>query len=319
MAVIKILEVLTCGASHSQNTLQSLILGRSKWTSPKGHDSKVLECEVKIPLSFIQNVDLGNYWSSSVQLEVGRTGDPRSKRDVLLFTKILMTRLDARSDKNSQGMHFFKKEDFNPEVASKSWDIVKITCTQPFRKDLFGLSALVIRGRSVEQNEENRHSPGCRRDSLAGAGQLLLDRALGHVAEPKLSAKEAFLFKRKVQHFIFGLNIRPDGSLKDTLQSWYKTYPDSLKKEEKDILEEMALKHRSSEANLSSARPAESRKRPLSEMMENLREGEELFQRKGEKEKKSANRRNEVAASDVSKGSKYENSITHITGFWMVA
>ena len=115
MAVIKIEDVLVCSPSHAQNTLQNLVQGKSKWTTPKGNNNvKSLECEVKIPRSHVQNVDVGNYWSSSIQIEVGRSGDPESKRHVLLYSKVLMTRLDAQNDKNSQKMHLELSRDAPP-------------------------------------------------------------------------------------------------------------------------------------------------------------------------------------------------------------
>ena len=307
MAVIKIEEVLTCSPSHGHNTLQNLVQGRSKWTSPKGANVRTLECEVKIPRSHIHNVDVGNYWSSSIQIQVGRSGDPKSERHVLLFTKILMTRLDAQNDKNSKGMHFFTKQDFNPEVADKTWDILKMTCTQPFRREIFGLATWVIRGQALEiGRRSNENVPAAPLSSLPGSGQLLLDKALGHLSKPKLTAKEAFVFRRKVQSFLFSLQTTNEkGSFKEILELWYRKNSGLLRKEEKEVLEDSIVKYLQ---ETPAVRSSASKKRPLSESMEHLRGSDDFTRNRGEKEKpkQSRNYRDAFAIQDVAQPGEYK-------------
>jgi hypothetical protein len=106
-------------------------------------------------------LDIGNHFSATLEIEVGRSGESLASRQPLLGPNPvnLMTRFDCRTGTNSQGMKFFLKDDLNPNVVNckKGWDRLRVICKQPHQHDVvFGLSTLALRGQRLDQAmEEN--------------------------------------------------------------------------------------------------------------------------------------------------------------------
>ncbi len=81
MGVIPILEVVAfsdCDPAHPASNLLKPTGGR--WATARGAHLDRVEAELRIPPSRVEAVDLGNFWSASVRIEVGRTGEPTSAR-----------------------------------------------------------------------------------------------------------------------------------------------------------------------------------------------------------------------------------------------
>ena len=77
--------------------------GSGKWTSPKGHDEVYIDVELSLPSCYIKSLDIGNMWSHSVDIEVGRADEASTKREPLLKSPaILMNRQQAQNGQNKE-------------------------------------------------------------------------------------------------------------------------------------------------------------------------------------------------------------------------
>uniref|UniRef100_A0A3B4DZX8 Transient receptor potential cation channel subfamily C member 2b n=1 Tax=Pygocentrus nattereri TaxID=42514 RepID=A0A3B4DZX8_PYGNA len=104
-------------------------------------------------------MDVGNYGSAFIQVDVGRSSWPLDHPYVtLLPTATLMSPADSRQGKGRQGVRMFKKADFLPQAAGESWDRLQVTCTQPFNKrSQFGLFFLRLRTAEEHTEEVSAH------------------------------------------------------------------------------------------------------------------------------------------------------------------
>lgn len=74
-----------------QNKVKNLLKpGSGKWTSPKGHEEVYIDVELSLPSCYIKSLDIGNMWSHSVDIEVGRADEPSNKREPLLKCPAIM-------------------------------------------------------------------------------------------------------------------------------------------------------------------------------------------------------------------------------------
>ncbi|KPP71778.1 hypothetical protein Z043_109285, partial [Scleropages formosus] len=115
--------------------------------SPHDH-SGLLKAELQMERAVIIGyIDVGNYGSAFIQIDVGRSSWSLEEPFVtLLPTATLMSPADSRQGAGRTGVRMFKKVDFMSAAAECPWDRVRITCTQPFnRRTQFGLSFLRIR------------------------------------------------------------------------------------------------------------------------------------------------------------------------------
>ena len=163
MSPLPITEVISFTTEHPVHKVNNIVRGSGRWTSSvknvsnaaKGQEVTEIHAEFKLPLCFIEAVDIGNFWSSTIDIQVGRSGEPVSSRLPLLNSPLnLMTRLDCRSGNNAEAMRFFFKDDLNPKVSgsSKGWDRIIVTCIQNYKNDvLFGLSTLSLRGKRLDK------------------------------------------------------------------------------------------------------------------------------------------------------------------------
>ena len=96
----------------------------------------------------ITGIDIGNFWSASIEIQVGLSEWPLSRREELLKENIIMNRIDCSVGDNKQKMMFFRETQFNADTSSKKWDRIKIICKQPFKinNDSFGLAMFVLHG-----------------------------------------------------------------------------------------------------------------------------------------------------------------------------
>ena len=103
----------------------------------------------------ITGIDIGNFWSASIEIQVGLSEWPLSRREEFLKENIIMNRIDCSVGDNKQKMMFFREAQFNPESSSKKWDRVKIICKQPFKinNDSFGLAMFVLHGEKERSKE----------------------------------------------------------------------------------------------------------------------------------------------------------------------
>ena len=120
MASIPIIEVISFSTEHSVNRVSNIVKNCGKWTIPvknvsaiRGNEITEIQAEFKIPSCKIEAIDIGNFWSSVIEIEVGRSGESAGSRIPLLKnpTLNLMTRIDCRNRNNAVAMKFLHKED----------------------------------------------------------------------------------------------------------------------------------------------------------------------------------------------------------------
>ena len=182
MAIIPYTGIVTFSAEHPQNRVKNLIKSAAnstsggKWTTPKDYLEKTVEVELSIPPSYIEALDIGNCGSASIEVQVGRSDQPANKREVLLYSSILMNRVDYVMGKNREAMKFYSRDKMNQTVAEKWWDRVKVICHQPFKRDgdIFGVSTVVVRGslRDAPKSQEKENCSATSNTLAAGVEQL---------------------------------------------------------------------------------------------------------------------------------------------------
>ncbi|KAL6470091.1 hypothetical protein MHYP_G00212100 [Metynnis hypsauchen] len=163
MAPIRIKHVVSFTSQDPKNCVQNLCeqTGANKpWLCGKQDCSGVLKAELQLEkASTIGFMDVGNYGSAFIQVDVGRSSWPLDHPYVtLLPTATLMCPADSRQGKGQQGVRMFKKADFLPQAAGESWDRLQVTCTQPFNKrSQFGLFFLRLRTAEEHTEEVSAH------------------------------------------------------------------------------------------------------------------------------------------------------------------
>lgn len=143
---LKLCEVTYFNAEHPKHKVSSLLSGNGKWTSPIRFKEDLI-CEFSLQgQARITRIDIGNFWSASVEVSVGLSSWPSSKRE-LLASHNFMNRITSISGDNKEQMITFTGAHFK-EVSETYWDRIRITCKQPYRfdNDCFGLSIVDVTG-----------------------------------------------------------------------------------------------------------------------------------------------------------------------------
>ena len=169
MSKIPILEVISFSTEHNINKVQNIVKNSGKWTnqiknvSLRGKEIYEITAEFKLPMCKIEAIDLGNFWSANVELQIGRSGESISSRIPLLKRSPLnlMTKLDCCNGNNAEVMSFLTRADLNPQVlVGKGWDRLHVTCHQPHKNDVyFGLSMICVRGKRLDEINLERNVP----------------------------------------------------------------------------------------------------------------------------------------------------------------
>ncbi|XP_073517263.1 protein XNDC1N isoform X2 [Phyllobates terribilis] len=161
MAPVTICHIVSFSSQDPKHPVENLLIDNltQPWLSCPRDRSRQLRVEVQLDRAcHIGYIDIGNSGSAFLQIDVGRSIWALDKGfTALLPTTTLMTPADARSMKNDRGVRMFKEGDFLVAASLEKWDRVRVTCTQPFNKQQFGLS--FIRVRSTEDEERRA---GCQ-------------------------------------------------------------------------------------------------------------------------------------------------------------
>jgi len=139
-------EINYFNAEHTKHKVKQLLNGSGKWACPSKYQGDLI-CEFSLQgPALITRIDIGNYWSASVDISVGLSSWPNSKRETLTSFNF-MNRFTSLSGENNEQLKVFKSTDFQ-EVGDKYWDRVRVTCKQPYRydQDCFGLSLINFYG-----------------------------------------------------------------------------------------------------------------------------------------------------------------------------
>ena len=83
----------------------------------------------------IESVDVGNFGSAFVEVQVGRGGGEEDGAfSTLLAASSFMSPMESRNGQNAARVRMFATDKLNRDVAAQKWDRVKVVCTQPFNK-----------------------------------------------------------------------------------------------------------------------------------------------------------------------------------------
>lgn len=164
MPPIKIKHIVSFTSQDSKNGVDNLCdsSGNSRpWLCSMQDRSGVLRVELQMErASTIGFIDVGNLGSAFIQIDVGRSSWSLDHPYVtLLPTATLMIPADSKQGIGRRSVRMFKKADFLSLAAEESWDRLRVTCTQPFNKQLqFGLSFLRVRT-TEDQTEDTSGQP----------------------------------------------------------------------------------------------------------------------------------------------------------------
>jgi len=122
--------------SEHPNFSASKLLKNSKWRVEKsGLDSAVVDLKLK-KLSKIGSLSIGAHACAFVSVEVGLSAESTAQWYSLLPSTKFMEQGDARNGKNVDKVKLFDRDCFNETNGEKRWDLVRISCMQPFNRAL---------------------------------------------------------------------------------------------------------------------------------------------------------------------------------------
>ncbi|NXD92216.1 XRCC1 protein, partial [Chaetorhynchus papuensis] len=163
MAPVKIRCVVSFSSQDPKYPAENLLSedGIRPWLGCPKERSRQLSVELQLErASPIGYVDVGNYGSAFLQIEVGRSSWPCDQPYLTLVpTVTLMTPADSKLDQNRCGVRMFKEADFLELTVGQKWDRVRLTCSQPFSPcSRFGLSFIRLRTPQEQEPESPRPS-----------------------------------------------------------------------------------------------------------------------------------------------------------------
>ncbi|KAM4702272.1 protein XNDC1N [Discoglossus pictus] len=157
MAPIKILHIVSFTSQDPKHPVENLLSESSvqPWLISPQDRSRLMKVELQLERAcLIGYIDIGNSGSAFLQIDVGRSTWALDKPFVtIVATTTLMTPVDSKLGKNRNGVRMFKKGDFLADAEGEKWDRLRITCSQPFNKLLFGLAFLRLRSPSSDEED----------------------------------------------------------------------------------------------------------------------------------------------------------------------
>ena len=139
-----ILSVSSEDQSHPASNLINHSIKREWLNSQPGEDAASVEIKLKDSTK-IASIDIGNFGSAFITVEVGCTTKPNEWFAFLPSTKF-MDSTDARNGIGVKKVLLFVYDQFHSSNRDKSWDKLRITCQQMFIKSRkYGLSFIVCR------------------------------------------------------------------------------------------------------------------------------------------------------------------------------
>ncbi|XP_078336986.1 protein XNDC1N-like [Crassostrea virginica] len=123
-------------------------------------------------------IELGTVWCATIQVQVGRSDWPQGRPLLtLLPTSCLMTPQESCMGTCIYKTRLFGSAEFDSEVVKNKWDIMKIICRQPFRRNVqVGLSFVGVK--PVEAPVSEVH---CAPKSTPKSVEAILDHFFGNM------------------------------------------------------------------------------------------------------------------------------------------
>ncbi|XP_033126063.1 DNA repair protein XRCC1-like isoform X1 [Anneissia japonica] len=146
MPEIQFQHVISCSSEDETHKADNLLKTETyrKWkcaTAGEKQATVILQFEKS---STINSLDIGNEGSAFVEVLVGKSSSDEDYQ-VLLVTSSFMSPGDSKNGTNTNRVRFFGPNQLTKTVINKSWDRVKVVCTQPFNKNItYGLSFIKL-------------------------------------------------------------------------------------------------------------------------------------------------------------------------------
>ncbi|XP_023338703.1 DNA repair protein XRCC1 isoform X2 [Eurytemora carolleeae] len=147
MPPLKYTKVLGYSSEDTQFPVSNLINSKGKWRGAENGEKSswvILELE---KLANISHLDLGNFGSAFIEVQVGRKGMSDSEFTTLLTASSFMSPEESRTESNTTRVRMFARDKLNQAVVTEKWNIIKVICTQPFNKHTqYGISFIAVTG-----------------------------------------------------------------------------------------------------------------------------------------------------------------------------
>ncbi|KAJ8042909.1 DNA repair protein XRCC1 [Holothuria leucospilota] len=162
MAPIKVKEIVRFSSQDNNHPVENLLKVQTQWNrwlcAPDDR-SGCLQAELQLEKAdCISFIDIGNYGSSMVEIQVRRSYSSEGDFQTLLPATMFRTIKESREGLNKNGVRMFNREHFVEGVRDKQWDRIKIICRELYKKNQqFGLAFITFSSaekRSDEQVEE---------------------------------------------------------------------------------------------------------------------------------------------------------------------
>ncbi|MFH4983329.1 hypothetical protein AB6A40_010038 [Gnathostoma spinigerum] len=139
---------------EAENLLRKDANSRTKWKGKAGASSNsvVFQLEREVEL---ESLDIGNESSALIEIFVAKSADNERVYHVLIPSTSLMSPMESRLQRNGNRVTMFSRRDMIQSVAKQKWDIVKVSCCQPFNDKIpYGLSFITfIAAGNVEKKD----------------------------------------------------------------------------------------------------------------------------------------------------------------------
>jgi len=186
-----------CSDEHPRHTARSLADGKGRWTCPGAlfrpagqPKPQQIEAEFKFQSpTLITGLDIGNFWSASLEVLVGKADWDTGQKEVLLPKIDFMNRNQCFSGENKEKVVLAREDLLRKEVASQKWDSIKLVCSQPhkFNNEVFGISMFVLHGQEDEREVDKENTEVELKVENKGLQEL--EKKLERAAPPRQQTK----------------------------------------------------------------------------------------------------------------------------------
>uniref|UniRef100_A0A1I7WVN0 XRCC1_N domain-containing protein n=1 Tax=Heterorhabditis bacteriophora TaxID=37862 RepID=A0A1I7WVN0_HETBA len=171
MPTLPFKHVQSCSTSVSgyepENLLDIYKKSRS-WKGVAGKDSNTVILRLEKE-DYVRNVDIGNEFSAFIEVLVSKSCELEAIFSVLIPSTSFMDPIECRNERNGNRVKMFGPSHMNSSIAAQKWDLVKITCKQPFNKRLhYGIAFVRLTGGDEDMQNSPVMSPNLALSTISG-------------------------------------------------------------------------------------------------------------------------------------------------------
>ncbi|XP_072043201.1 uncharacterized protein [Amphiura filiformis] len=199
MATLKFKNVVSFSSQDPVHKVFNLLEQNTqfkRWLCAPDDKTGRLQAEFQLEkASKIGFVDIGNYGSAFVEVQVRRSSWPDGKSVTMIPATMMMTPQHCKIGKNKCTVKMFSKDQLSEESVKDSWDRIKVICTQPYKKDAqFGLAFIRLAAAVEVTDEQGPEAPGPTMKKLADASPSLslLKKPTNRILSPSWKTNAAF-------------------------------------------------------------------------------------------------------------------------------